>query len=92
MLRHGGGRGSCGRRFTGREVCVCDRECVCVIQWGLGHRVESAITQKPLQLQEEKGSTVSHEGLTHAHVHAHREWSDQTHAHTHVHTDLLVAC
>lgn len=32
---------------------------VCVIQWCLGRPVESATTQKSLQFQEEKGSTVS---------------------------------
>lgn len=31
---------------------------VCVIQWCLGRLVESATTQKSVQLQEEKGSTV----------------------------------
>lgn len=31
---------------------------VCVIQWCLGRPVESAVTQKSVQLQEEKRSTV----------------------------------
>lgn len=62
--------------LEGKCVCVC----VCVIQWCLGHPVESAITQKPLQLQEEKGSTVS-QGLTHTHTHTDPEWLDHTHTH-----------
>ena len=36
----------------GKCVCVHVCVCMCVIQWCLGHEVESAITQKPLQPQE----------------------------------------
>ncbi len=31
-------------------LCVCVCVSVCVTEWCLGHKVESAITQKPLQL------------------------------------------
>lgn len=41
---------------------------VCVTPWCPGRPVESALTQKSLQLWEEKGSSVSR-GLTHTHLH-----------------------